>query len=139
MSKIARNIRHLRSLKNWSQTQLADELQITRARVGSYEEARCDPPIDILIRLSNLFHIAIDALLKCELSTIDPKALIKIEENRLLFPIVVDKENKDQVEVLTVTASAGYLRGYAVKCGHFRLKEIPCHPLPMAVMWLQNM
>lgn len=113
MSKIARNIRHLRSLKNWSQTQLADELEISRARVGSYEEERCDPPIDILIKISNLFHIAIDALVKCDLSTIDPASLIKLEQNRILFPIVVDKNNNDQVEVIPVKASAGYLNGYA--------------------------
>lgn len=113
MSKIARNIRHLRSIKNWSQTQLADALEITRARVGSYEEERCDPPVDILIKISNLFHIAIDALVKCDLSTIDPGALIKLEQNRILFPIVVDKKNEDQIEVIPVKASAGYLRGYA--------------------------
>lgn len=113
MSKISRNIKHLRTLKNWSQAQLAEELEITRARIGSYEEERCDPPIDTLIKISNLFHIAIDALVKCDLTNIDPNALIKLEQNRILFPIVVDKDNNDQVEVLTVKASAGYLRGYA--------------------------
>lgn len=113
MSKIARNIRHLRGLKNWTQTQLAEELGITRARVGSYEEERCDPPIDILIAISNLFHINIDLLIKCELDEMDPESLIKLDQNRLLFPIVVDKNNEDQIEVLTASASAGYLKGYA--------------------------
>ncbi len=111
--KISGNIRHLRSLKKWSQQQLADELDISRARIGSYEEERCDPPVDVLIRLSNLFHIAIDALIKCDLSTVDPGSLIKVGQNRLLFPIVVDKDNNDQIEVVTVKASAGYLNGYA--------------------------
>lgn len=106
-------MRHLRSLKNWSQTQLADALDISRARIGSYEEERCDPPIDILIKISSLFHIAIDALVKCDLTTIDPGSLITLGQNRILFPIVVDKDNNDRVEVLTVNASAGYLRGYA--------------------------
>lgn len=113
MRKISNNIRHLRSLKKWSQQQLADELDITRARIGSYEEERCDPPIDILIKISNLFHIAIDALIKCDLSTVDPGSLIKVGNNRLLFPIVVDKNNNEQIEVVTVKASAGYLNGYA--------------------------
>ncbi len=113
MSKIARNIKHLRGLKNWTQTQLADELEISRARVGSYEEERCDPPVDILIKISNLFLITVDILVKCDLGTIDPSDLIKLEQNRILFPIVVDRDNNDQVEVLTVNASAGYLKGYA--------------------------
>jgi transcriptional regulator with XRE-family HTH domain len=113
MSKIAKNIKHLRGLKNWTQTQLADELEISRARVGSYEEERCDPPVDILIKISNLFQITVDLLVKCDLNSIDPSDLINLEQNRKLFPIVVDKNNEDQIEVLTVNASAGYLKGYA--------------------------
>jgi len=113
MSKISKNIKHLRQLKKWSQEQLADALDISRARIGSYEEERCDPPIDVLIKISNLFHIAIDALVKCDLRTFDFESFIKVGENRILFPIVVDKANNDQVEVVTVKASAGYLNGYA--------------------------
>jgi transcriptional regulator with XRE-family HTH domain len=113
MGKISKNIKHLRTLKQWSQAQLAEALDIPRARIGSYEEARCDPPMDTLIRLSALFQIAIDALVKCDLSQFDAAAMMKVGENRILFPIVVDKENIDQVEVVTLKASAGYLQGYA--------------------------
>lgn len=113
MKYIASNIRHLRQLKGWSQEQLADRLDITRARIGSYEEERCDPPIDILIRLSKLYHIAIDALIKADLRKFDLASMIRVGENRLLFPIVVDQYNNDRVEVITAKASAGYLNGYA--------------------------
>lgn len=113
MKYISSNIRHLRQLKGWSQEQLADRLDITRARIGSYEEERCDPPIDILIRLSKLYHIAIDALIKADLSKFDLSSMIRVGENRLLFPIMVDQHNNDRVEVITAKASAGYLNGYA--------------------------
>ncbi len=113
MSKISTNIRHLRTIKKWSQEQLALKLNISRARIGSYEEERCDPPIDVLIRISNLFHIAVDALVKADLSKFNGDSFIKVGENRILFPIMVDRENNDQVEVVTVRASAGYLNGYA--------------------------
>lgn len=113
MSKISNNIRHLRSLKGWSQQQLADKLNITRARVGSYEEERADPPVDILIRLSSMFHVAIDALVKCDLSKVDTNSLLKVGQNRILFPIMVDANNNDLVEVVTARASAGYLNGYS--------------------------
>ncbi|MCB0402672.1 MAG: helix-turn-helix domain-containing protein, partial [Flavobacteriales bacterium] len=113
MSKISKNIRHLRQLKKWSQEQLAEELDISRARIGSYEEERCDPPIEILVRLSNLFHIAVDALVKCDLRKFDSNTFMEVAENRILFPVVVDRQNNDQVEVVTVKASAGYLNGYA--------------------------
>ncbi len=113
MSKISKNLRHLRQLKGWSQENLADKLDITRARIGSYEEERCDPPIETLIKISKLFHVAIDALVKCDLRKFNLDNMIKIGENRLLFPIVVDKENNDKIEVITMKASAGYLNGYA--------------------------
>lgn len=112
MDIVAKNIRHLRRLKQWSQEQLAEELGITRARVGSYEENRCDPPLDILLRISSRFHVAVDALLRCDLSTVDYDALMKVGQNRILFPIVTDRNNNDLVEVVTVKASAGYLTGY---------------------------
>ena len=113
MGKIAKNMRYLRQIKKWSQEDLADELGITRARIGSYEEDRCDPPVDILIKLSSLFHIAIDALVKCDLTSVDPGSLMKIGNNRILFPIMVDKNNNDTIEVITAKASAGYLSGYS--------------------------
>jgi transcriptional regulator with XRE-family HTH domain len=113
MGKICKNIRHLRLLKKWSQEQLAAQLEIPRARIGAYEEERCDPPIDTVIKLSNLFHIAVDALVKCDLSKFEAESFMKIGENRILFPIVIDKANNDLVEVVTIKASAGYLTGYA--------------------------
>lgn len=113
MSKISRNIKHLRGLKKWSQEQLAAALDIPRSRIGSYEEERCDPPIDTIINISNLFHIAVDALVKCDLTRFDGESFMKVGENRILFPIMVDKNNNDLIEVVTVKASAGYLTGYA--------------------------
>lgn len=113
MRKIARNIKHLRTIQKWSQEQLAARLEIPRARIGSYEEGRCDPPIDTLVSMSNLFHIAIDALVKCDLTKLDRHTFAKAGDNRILFPIVVDADNQDSIEVVTVKASAGYKQGYA--------------------------
>jgi transcriptional regulator with XRE-family HTH domain len=113
MSKISKNIKHLRQLKGWSQELLADKLDITRARIGSYEEERCDPPIETLIKISKVFHISIDALVKSDLRKFNFDNMIKVGENRLLFPIIIDKDNNDKIEVITMKASAGYLNGYA--------------------------
>jgi transcriptional regulator with XRE-family HTH domain len=113
MTKIAKNIRVLRGLKKLSQEQLAEELKINRSRLGAYEEGRNEPPIEILISLSTFFQISIDALIRGDLSQTDPEALMKIGKNRILFPIKVDKENNDVIEVVPVKAMAGYLNGYA--------------------------
>lgn len=113
MSKIATNIKYLRSLKNWSQGQLADEIELSRARIGSYEEGRAEPSIEVMIRLSNIFHIGIDALVRSNLSGLKDTQLMRVAENRLLFPMMVDANNNDLVEVVTARASAGYLNGYS--------------------------
>jgi transcriptional regulator with XRE-family HTH domain len=113
MSKIASNIRFLRQLKGLSQEQLADELQVTRSRIGGYEEARNEPPIDLLIRLSEFFHVAIDALVRGDLKKTNLDGLMKVGKNRILFPILLDNEGNDMVELIPLKASAGYVRGYA--------------------------
>lgn len=113
MSKIASNIRFLRQLKGLSQEQLADELKVTRSRIGGYEEARNEPPIDLLIRLSEFFHVAIDALVRGDLKKTNLDGLMKVGKNRILFPILLDNDGNDMVELIPLKASAGYLRGYA--------------------------
>jgi transcriptional regulator with XRE-family HTH domain len=113
MSKISSNIRFLRQLKGLSQEQLADELKITRSRIGGYEEARNEPPIDLLIRLSEYFHIAIDALVRGDLKKTNLDGLMKVGKNRILFPILLDNDGNDMVELIPLKASAGYLKGYA--------------------------
>ncbi len=113
MSKIASNIRFLRQLKGLSQEQLADELKVTRSRIGGYEEGRNEPPIDLLIRLSEFFHVAIDAMVRGDLKRTNLDGLMKIGKNRILFPILLDNEGNDMVELVPLKASAGYVRGYA--------------------------
>jgi transcriptional regulator with XRE-family HTH domain len=113
MSKIAKNISVLRALKKLSQTQLADELDISRSRLGSYEEGRAEPPYDLLIKIADHFHIAIDALVRGDLAKTDPESLLEIGKNRILFPVIVDRQNQDMVEVVPAKAVAGYLTGYA--------------------------
>lgn len=113
MSKISSNIRFLRQLKGLSQEQLADDLNVTRSRIGGYEEARNEPPIDLLIRLSEYFHIAIDALVRGDLKKTNLDGLMKIGKNRILFPILLDNEGNNIVELIPLKASAGYTKGYA--------------------------
>ena len=131
MNKISYNIRYLRELKKLSQEGLADELNITRARLGAYEESRNAPPIEILIKLSEYFHISIDALVKADLRKTDINSLINIGDNRLLFPVMIDRENNDHREVINEKASAGYLSGYS---DPDYIERLPFMTLPFVVM-----
>lgn len=129
--KIAKNIKALRDQKRLSQEQLAEDLGITRARLGAYEESRNQPPIDMLIRLADYFQVSIDALIRADFAKSTAEALIKIGKNRTLLPILVDKNNNDLVEVVGVKAIAGYLNGYADP--EF-IEELPVMNLPFRIV-----
>ena len=112
MKIIAKNIKHLRTLKRLSQEALAEELKVTRSRIGSYEENRSAPTIEMLLKLSDYFKIPVDILLRNDLTKSKDSSFIEIGNQRVLFPIVVDSENENLIEVVPVKASAGYLSGY---------------------------
>lgn len=114
MKKISKNIAHLRHLKGVSQEYLANELNITRSRLSSWEEHRAEPPIDLIVRLSEYFTVSVDSMLKIDLTKVqDLRDLLKIGGNRILFPVMVDSSGNDLVELVPIKASAGYLQGYS--------------------------
>ena len=112
MKNIQVNIRHLRSLKALSQERFADELGWSRSMVGSYEEGRSEPPIERLVELSEYFNIPIDILVKNDLRRAKDTSFIQIGNKRVLFPITVNEDNEDLIEIVPAKASAGYLSGY---------------------------
>lgn len=113
MSKVFSNLKYLRLQKGLSQEQLAESLGITRSRLGAYEENRNEPSIDLLITISDYFHVAVDALVRGDLTKTSLDGLMKIGKNRMLFPVVIDEDGRDAVELIPLKASAGYLKGYA--------------------------
>ncbi|KAA5821873.1 LexA family transcriptional regulator [Algibacter amylolyticus] len=112
MSFISKNIKHLRGLKKLSQEGLSEELKVSRSRIGSYEESRSAPTIEFLIKLSDYFKIPIDILLRNDLTKAKDFSFIELNNQRVLFPIAVDSDNENLIEVVPVKASAGYLSGY---------------------------
>lgn len=112
MNNLSKNIKHLRSLKKLTQEALAEELKVTRSRISSYEENRSSPTIDFLIDFSKYFSIPIDIIIKNDLTKAKDVSFIEVGNKRVLFPITVDAENENLIEVVPAKASAGYLLGY---------------------------
>ena len=106
------NLKYLRELKGLSQEDLAEEFKCTRTRVSSYETGRNEPPLDMLIEVSKFFEIPADTLIKYDLRKSKNQSFIEIGNNRIVFPIVVNEEGTDSIEVVPIEASAGYLNGY---------------------------
>lgn len=112
MKNLSKNIKHLRSLKKLTQEALAEELSVTRSRISSYEENRSSPTIEFLVAFSVYFKIPIDIIIKNDLTKAKDVSFIEVGNKRVLFPITVDSENENLIEVISAKASAGYLLGY---------------------------
>ncbi|MFC0604283.1 XRE family transcriptional regulator [Winogradskyella pulchriflava] len=112
MKIISKNIRHLRGLKGLTQETLAENLNVPRSRIGSYEEGRSAPTLEFLIQLSDYFSLPIDILLRNDLTKSKDSAFIEIGSQRVLFPILVDADNDNLIEIVPAKATAGYLNGY---------------------------
>jgi len=113
MSIISTNIKFLRKKKGLTQQQFADEIGIKRSLVGAYEEDRADPKYELLKKIALYFEISVDDFIN---ETINEKWAPKPKGNPAnlrVLSITVDKEDNENIEMVPVKASAGYLNGYA--------------------------
>jgi transcriptional regulator with XRE-family HTH domain len=100
MSVLSENLRYLRAVMGVSQKKLAGELIITRGRLAKYEEGKSEPPFDIMLRISNYFHISIDILLLIDIKKIGFSTRLIIEENKILFPFLIEQKGCNYIELL---------------------------------------
>jgi transcriptional regulator with XRE-family HTH domain len=113
MSLFSDNIRALRVKGKISQEKLAESLEITRGRYVKYEDGTSEAPYDILKKIAHYYHISIDLLLSVDVRKIPTENLLKLEDNRLVLPIMVDAAGDNFIEIVTQRVKAGYLNGYA--------------------------
>lgn len=62
----AEKLKNERKKKNWSQEELAEKLFVSRQSVSKWENGQNFPSIEILIKLSDLFGVTIDELLRSD-------------------------------------------------------------------------
>ncbi len=113
MSNIPSNIKFLRKKKGLTQQQFADAVGIKRSLVGAYEEERADPKYDLLKKIALFFEVSIDDFIN---ETINEKWAPKPKGNPAnlrVLSISVDKDDNENIELVPMKASAGYLNGYA--------------------------
>ena len=113
MSLLSENLKYLRAQKKHSQQRLADELVIGRGRYAKYEDSKSEPPLDILLLISHYFHVSIDLLISVDLRKVPMGELLKLEDNRILLPITVDRNGENFIEIIAHKAKAGYLNSYS--------------------------
>jgi DNA-binding XRE family transcriptional regulator len=64
MNNFKENLKNYRIQNKMTQKNLADKLNLTTNNIGHWEKGRTEPNIDTLIKLSKLFGITVDELIK---------------------------------------------------------------------------
>ena len=113
MSLFSDNIRYLRESRKESQELTAKGLEMKRGRYEPYESGKVEPPYEILKKISRYFGISIDLLLSTDVRKYRIEELLKLADNRIVLPIMVDAHGENLIEIVPHKARAGYLTGYA--------------------------
>jgi transcriptional regulator with XRE-family HTH domain len=81
MLDIGSKITQLRKAKNWSQEDLAKQINSSRVMVGNYERNTNTPSIDVIIKMARTFEVTVDFLIgEGEFSTYDKDIIKRIED-----------------------------------------------------------
>ena len=116
------NIKLLRNRRELTQEEVSAFLDIKRSTLGGYETGIAQPSLEMVIEFASFYKITIDDLLKVDLSKLPDEKLNKIEQNMEQFikgsklrvlASTIDKENKENIELVPLKAIAGYTNGYS--------------------------
>lgn len=111
MLYISDNLKWLRNKLSLTQVEAADGMKFGLDQYKKYEYGKNVPPAESLLVISRFYHISIDLLLTVDLSKVSIDNLLKLEDNRIVLPIVVNKEGENLIEIVTHKAKAGYTAG----------------------------
>jgi transcriptional regulator with XRE-family HTH domain len=130
------NIKLLRKRKNRTQDEAAEALQMKRSTLSGYENRVAQPGLDTLLQFSEYYHIAVDTLLKVDLSKMSETQLRQLEQgedvflrggNLRILASTVSDSNEENIELVPVKAQAGYTSGFA---DPEYISELPVFQLP---------
>jgi DNA-binding XRE family transcriptional regulator len=115
-----------------TQEQMAIQLGIKRSLLGAYEEGRADPRISNLLKFAEIFALPVDQLINHDLTKNgvcpDAEPVKKVSGHLKVLSITVDKNDKENIELVPQKAAAGYLNGYS---DPEYIEELPRFQLPV--------
>lgn len=93
MLSIGDTISQLRKQHNFSQSELADKINVSRTIIGNYERNTNTPSIDVIIKLARTFGVTVDFLIgESDNSSFDMDIVERIND--------IQKMDKQTKEVL---------------------------------------
>lgn len=91
---LGEKIAQLRRKNGWSQEELADKMEVSRQAVSKWESNQTTPDLERILRLSSLFGVTIDYLLKDDAAPEIPRA---------------EAEEDPQIRLISLADAADYL------------------------------
>jgi transcriptional regulator with XRE-family HTH domain len=133
---IRSNIKFLRKRRGRTQDDVSNFLDMKRSTYAGYENGVAEPGIGELRQFSDYFRISMDTLVRVDLASLPESQMQQLEEGfdvyikgsqLRILATTVDKQNKDNIELVTEKAKAGYKRGYS---DPEYIRELPVFQLP---------
>ena len=127
---LADKIINLRKKNGWSQEELAEKLGVTRQSVSKYEGAQSIPDLDKILKLSEIFGVTTDYLIKDELEE-EEYAPSQMQEN--------ESESDRIVHKVTMEMANEYLQMIDWSAGKTAFATMMCILSPIVLLMLGAM
>ena len=127
---LAEKIINLRKKNGWSQEELAEKLGVTRQSISKYEGAQSIPDLDKILKLSEIFGVTTDYLIKDELEE-EEYAPSQMQEN--------ESESDRSVHKVTMEMANEYLQIIDWSAGKTAFATMLCILSPIVLLMLGAM
>ena len=127
---LAEKIINLRKKNGWSQEELAEKLGVTRQSISKYEGAQSIPDLDKILKLSEIFGVTTDYLIKGELEE-EEYAASQMQEN--------ESESDRSVHKVTMEMANEYLQIIDWSAGKTAFATMLCILSPIVLLMLGAM
>lgn len=127
---LADKIINLRKKNGWSQEELAEKLGVTRQSISKYEGAQSIPDLDKILKLSEIFGVTTDYLIKDELEE-EEYVPSQMQEN--------ESESDRSVHKVTMEMANEYLQIIDWSAGKTAFATVLCILSPIVLLMLGAM
>jgi len=112
----------MRKRRGRTQDDVAATMNMKRSTLSGYENEVAHPGLDMLMRFSDYFNIAIDTLIKVDLQKLSESQLRQIERgfdvyvkgaSLRVLTTTIGNDNVENIELVPEKAKAGYANGFA--------------------------
>jgi transcriptional regulator with XRE-family HTH domain len=116
------NLKFLRKRLELTQDDVATSLGMKRSTLSGYENGIAEPAMEALVSFSNYFKIAVDTLIRIDLTKLPESQMRQLERgydvflkgsNLRVLTTTVGGDNEENIELVSEKAKAGYKTGYA--------------------------